>query len=117
MNPKHRLNCYFCAGGGKGEGNNDNARTTKTMIARRRMTPKYSFKDIAEQFEFWSFSGGPNVFHEYSSYNFSGLLKDLIPTMKFVCHIFKNANFPEPEIKQTFPSKVSPLVFNISLAK
>ena len=63
-------------------------------------TPKYSFKEIAEQFEFWSFSGGPNVFHEYSSYNFSGLLKDLVPTMKFVCHIFKEASFPEIEIKK-----------------
>jgi zinc protease len=74
--------------------------TEKMFSLLGKGTSKYTFKDIAEQFEFWSFSGGPSVFHEYSSYNFSGLLKDLKETMTFVCHIFKEASFPEDELKK-----------------
>ena len=96
--PTYDITVYY--GDGSLSDGDKKGETERMFSLLGKGTPKYSFKEIAEQFEFWSFSGGPNVYHEYSSYNFSGLLKDLIPTMKFVCHIFKNANFPEPEIKK-----------------
>ena len=96
--PTYDITVYY--GDGSLSDGDNKGETEKMFSLLGKGTPKYSFKEIAEQFEFWSFGGGPNVYHEYSSYNFSGLLKDLIPTMKFVCHIFKNASFPEAEIKK-----------------
>lgn len=96
--PTYDITVYY--GDGSLSDGNKKGETERMFSLLGKGTPKYSFKEIAEQFEFWSFSGGSNVFHEYSSYNFSGLLKDLKPTMKFICHIFKNASFPESEIKK-----------------
>ena len=96
--PTYDITVYY--GDGSLSDGKRKGETEKMFSLLGKGTPQYSFKEIAEQFEFWSFSGGPSVFHEYSSYSFSGLLKDLIPTMKFVCHIFTQASFPESEIKK-----------------
>ena len=80
--PTYDITVYY--GDGSLSDGDKKGETERMFSLLGKGTPKYSFKEIAEQFEFWSFSGGPNVYHEYSSYNFSGLLKDLLPTMKLM---------------------------------
>ncbi len=61
-------------------------------------TRRYSQKDIADNLEFYGASFGPYVTHEYSTYSVSGLVKDMVPTLKKVCHLFADASFPQVEI-------------------
>jgi len=63
-------------------------------------TRRFSQKDIADNLEFFGASYGGNVTHETSTYGVSGLTKDLVPTIKKVCHIFKDASFPKNEVKK-----------------
>ena len=97
--PLYDMTVYF--GDGSLSDEKVKGETEKMFSLLGRGTSKYSYKEIAEQFEFWGFSGGPSVFHEYSSYNFAGLLKDMKETITFMCHIFKEASFPEEELKKS----------------
>ncbi len=63
-------------------------------------TRRFSQKDIADNLEFFGASYGGNVTHETSTYGVSGLTKDLVPTMKKICHIFKDASFPKNEVRK-----------------
>lgn len=63
-------------------------------------TRRYSQKDIADNLEFYGAGFGPYVTHEYSTYSVSGLVKDMVPTLKKICHLFADATFPEAEINK-----------------
>lgn len=63
-------------------------------------TRRFNQKDISENLEFFGSSFGPYVTHEYSIYSVSGLVKDIVPTMKMVCHLFRDATFPNNELKK-----------------
>jgi zinc protease len=63
-------------------------------------TRRFNQKDISENLEFFGASFGPYITHEYSLYSVNGLVKDIIPTMKMVCHLFKDATFPKNELKK-----------------
>jgi zinc protease len=62
-------------------------------------TRVYNQKEIADNIEFFGTSMGAEVTHEYSTYSVVGLVKDLEPTMKMVCHMFSEATFPAQEVK------------------
>lgn len=61
-------------------------------------TNRFSLNEIADNLEYYGVSTGSNVTHEFSSYSFSGLSKDIIPTTKKICHIFRDAVFPKKEL-------------------
>lgn len=61
-------------------------------------TNRFSLNEIADNLEFYGVSTASNVTHEYSSYSYNGLVKDIIPTTKKVCHIFKDAVYPQKEL-------------------
>lgn len=61
-------------------------------------TDRYSQKEIAEALEYYGSGFSTNVTHEYSTLSVGGLVKDLVPTMKMVCHVMRNANFPKGEL-------------------
>lgn len=61
-------------------------------------TNRYSQKDLVDHLEFFGVSHGPYVTHEYSLYNVSGLAKDVIPTFKRLCHMFKDSVYPKTEV-------------------
>lgn len=63
-------------------------------------TNRYSQKDLVDHLEFFGVSHGPYVTHEYSLYNVSGLVKDVIPTFKRLCHMFKDAIYPRAEVNR-----------------
>lgn len=64
-------------------------------------TNRYSQKQISDSLEYYGAGYGASVTHEYSVYNVTGLVKDAIPIMKMVCHLFSNATFPSRELKKT----------------
>lgn len=73
-------------------------------------TNRFNQKQIADNLEFYGTSFGASVSHESTSYRVSGLVKDLAPSVKQVCHLFKDAIFPEVEIKKTKRSLKSSLL-------
>ena len=64
-------------------------------------TKRYSQKQIVESLEFYGASYRSKVTHEFSLFNVGGLVKDFVPTMKMICHLFDNADFPKRELNQT----------------
>jgi len=63
-------------------------------------TNRFSQKDIADNLEFFGASYSSNVTHEYSTYTVSGLVKDINPTIKKICHLFADATYPIKELKK-----------------
>ena len=61
-------------------------------------TRRYTQKDIADNLEFFAVSHSASINHEYSLYTVSGLVKDIKPTMKKICHLFTDASFPKREL-------------------
>ncbi len=72
-------------------------------------TRRYDQKSIVENLEYYGAEYGGSVYHESSSYLVSGMVKDVIPTMKQICHLFRDATFPKKEIKKTASRLVSGL--------
>ncbi len=63
-------------------------------------TNRYGQKEIADNLEFFWANYGGQVLHEYSTYSFSGLVKDLAPISLKICHLFKDATFPREEVNK-----------------
>ncbi|MCY4523887.1 MAG: pitrilysin family protein, partial [Halobacteriovoraceae bacterium] len=63
-------------------------------------TRRFNHKEISDNLEFFGVSQGVNITHEYSSFFLSGLTKDIIPTVKLICHLFKDSTFPKQELKK-----------------
>lgn len=72
-------------------------------------TNRFTRQEIADNLEYFGVNTSSNVVHEYSSFSVSGLSKDLIPTMKKVCHLFSYSTFPEAELKKDINAKLSDL--------
>src|SRR5690606_36952179 len=47
------------------------------------------------------------IAHEYSTYNVSGLFKDMLPSMKKICHLFDDAIFPKEELDKNIKLAVA----------
>lgn len=62
-------------------------------------TNRFTQKEIKDNLEFYGISYGSSTFHEYSTFSFSGLNKDLIPVTKKFCHLFNDSVFPKREIR------------------
>ena len=63
-------------------------------------TRRFDHKEISDNLEFFGVSQGINMTHEFSTFFLSGLTKDIIPTVKLICHLFKDSSFPKQEIKK-----------------
>ncbi len=63
-------------------------------------TNRFSLNEIADNLEFYGVSTSSNVTHEFSSYSYNGLAKDIIPTTKKICHIFRDAVYPAQELSK-----------------
>lgn len=63
-------------------------------------TNRYSAKEISDNLEFFGATRSSQVVHEYSTYYVSGLVKDIVPVVKKVCHLFHDANFPRREVRK-----------------
>ncbi|MEC7275902.1 MAG: pitrilysin family protein [Bdellovibrionota bacterium] len=96
--PTYDINIYFADGAlseGRVKGLTDAAFSYLDLGTRR-----FSRQDISSNLEFFGAEYGGRVTHEYASYHISGLAKDVVPTMKKICHLFQDATFPDRELKK-----------------
>lgn len=63
-------------------------------------TRRFSQKDISDNLEFYGTQWGSFVSHESVVYEVSGLVKDMAPSMKKICHLFKDASYTKNELKK-----------------
>ncbi len=61
-------------------------------------TRSFSQKEINDNLEYYGAKYGHSLTHEFSTYSVSGLLKDIVPTVKQICHVFNDATFPKTEL-------------------
>jgi zinc protease len=96
--PTYDIAFYF-ADGALSDGKNKG--TTQSMLSLIDSgTRRFNQKEISDNLEFYGTSYGAHVTHEYSSFEISGLSKDIIPTMKQICHLFNDATFPRKEVEK-----------------
>jgi zinc protease len=62
-------------------------------------TRRYSQKDIADNLEFFATDYGASVTHESTTFSVSGLVKDITPSMKKICHMFADADYPLSDLR------------------
>ncbi len=62
-------------------------------------TQKESQKEIADFFDFYGAKIRSSVTHEYNVFTVGALTKDLSPVMGKVCELFKEAQYPDKEMK------------------
>ncbi|GAB4010264.1 MAG: hypothetical protein Fur0010_02590 [Bdellovibrio sp.] len=96
--PTYFMNVYF-ADGALGDGNVKGS-TAMTMSMLTSGTRRYDQKSIADILDFFAVSLDSNVNHEYTRFEVSGLIKDIVPTMKKICHLFQDSSYPPKEIKK-----------------
>ncbi len=72
-------------------------------------TRRFSRKEIADNIEFFGASMGNEVTHEFSNYAVTGLVKDIIPTVKKMCHLFHDATYPKAELDKEKKRSISGL--------
>lgn len=105
--PTYGLGIYF-ADGALGDGSSKGsmeAALDYMMLGTRR----FSRKQIADNIEYFGASMGSEVTHEYSNYAVTGLVKDIIPTVKKMCHLFQDATFPRKELEKEKKRTISTL--------
>lgn len=95
--PTYDVSIYF-ADGALSDHSSRHGETQAALGLLTSGTNRYSQKDLVDHLEFFGVSHGPYVTHEYSLYNVSGLTKDVIPTFKRLCHMFKDTIYPKKEV-------------------
>lgn len=62
-------------------------------------TSKQNQRELSDFFDFYGVNTKHSVTHEYSVYSVQGLTRDIKPVMSKVCEVFKDAQYPEKELK------------------
>jgi zinc protease len=70
-------------------------------------TTRYSQKQIADALDFYGVDYSARVTHEYSTFSVSGLVKDIVPTLKMVCHMFNSSTYPKRVLRREKHRKIS----------
>ncbi len=106
--PTYNVVVYFADGALSDQDNGGNLAETEAMFSLlNHGTLRFSFKEISDNLEFYGTSYGHNVTHEYSTYGFSGLVKDIVPATKMICHLFRDAAYPADEVANAIKISVS----------
>lgn len=103
--PTYNMTIYFADGAIADNGKFGVVDTMFDMLLSG--TNRFSRQEIADNLEYFGVSTSSSVVHEYSSFSVSGLSKDLIPTVKKVCHLFSQSIFPEVEVAKDIKNKLS----------
>lgn len=86
--PVYNMSVYF-ADGALSDSPSRRGETAAALNLLNSGTRRYDQKEINENLEFFGVDFGAHVTHEFSSYSISGLVKDLIPTTKLLCHLMR----------------------------
>lgn len=95
--PTYDVMFYF-ADGALSDGYHHYGETEAAFNMLQSGTRRFNQKEINDNLEFYGADYDSNVTHEYSTYKVSGLVKDIMPTMKMICHMFRDANYPRKEV-------------------
>ncbi|MBT3236289.1 MAG: insulinase family protein [Bdellovibrionales bacterium] len=106
--PVYTIAIYF-ADGAISDASNRKGETSTMFDLLESGTRRYSQQEISDHLDFYAAARSGNVNHEYASYTVSGLIKDLVPTMKKVCHLFADSIFPKHEVKKVIKKQVANL--------
>jgi zinc protease len=106
--PLYGIRFYF-ADGAASDISSRAGETKMTFDLLTSGTRRFNQKEISDNLEFYGASFGFNVTHEYVVGGVSGLVKDIIPTMKQVCHLFKDSNYPVVEIRKSKKLRIDAL--------
>ena len=97
--PTYNLSVYFA----DGALSDHPSRTGETALMFKYLdlgTTLRTHREITDGLEFYGVDYESAVTHEYSSFNVSGLMKDIIPTVKLICHMMKDATFPKKQLNR-----------------
>lgn len=109
--PTYQVQIYF-SDGALSDGRNYG--TTSMMFDGIRFgTNRYSQAQINDALEYYGVSTSGEVFHEYSLFSYSGLVKDIIPTSKMICHLFSESIYPKNEL-DAYKNRVVSSQLNLS---
>ena len=97
--PTFNISIYF-ADGALRDGPTNGGATSYMFQLLDRGTNRYTYQQITDALEYFGTEYGGEVFHDYSTFQVSGLMKNLAPTMKMVCHLFNDAIFPVEEVQR-----------------
>lgn len=107
--PTYNVSVYFADGAIKDMEQGVLGITSAAFSLMDTGTIRYNQKDISDNLEYFGASYNSTVFHEQSFYNISGLVKDVVPTVKKICHIFREATFPKNELKKEQQRRINGL--------
>lgn len=107
--PTYNVSVYFADGAIRDLDTGVKGETSAAFSLMNMGTRRYNQKDISDNLEFYGASYGATVFHEQVVYSISGLVKDVSPTVKKICHLFQDATFPLNELKKEKGRKISGL--------
>lgn len=97
--PTYTISIYF-ADGALSDEKGFEGETENMFSLLDSGTRRFSQKDIVDNLEFYGVGYGASVTHEYANYSISGLVKDIVPTVKKVCHLFVDSTFPKAIIRK-----------------
>lgn len=103
--PVYNVRFYF-ADGAASDLSTKSGETQMTFDLLTSGTRRFNQKEISDNLEYFGASFGFDVTHEYVIGGVSGLVKDIVPTMKQVCHLFNDSNYPDTEIKKAKKLKI-----------
>ena len=95
--PTYSIQIYFADGALSDGKNGGLANATFDLLSAG--TRRFDQKQISDNLEYYGVSHGASVTHENSSYNIYGTTKHIVPTMMKICHLFKDASYPNKELK------------------
>ena len=98
--PTYNLIFYF-ADGALSDKSTEIGATQMAFDLLTSGTRRFNQKEINDNLEYYGSSYGASVTHEYATYNVSGLVKDIVPTVKQICHLFKDATYPKNEVRKS----------------
>lgn len=97
--PVYNMAVYF-ADGALGDATARRGETSAALNLLTSGTRRFDQKEINENLEFFGVDYGAHVTHEFATYSMSGLVKDLIPTVKLMCHLMSDTVYPEKVLKR-----------------
>ena len=96
--PTYSVQVYF-SDGALSDARSKGGETSLMFSSLSAGTNRFTQKEIKDNLEYYGISYGSTVFHEYSTFSFSGLNKDLLQVTKKICHMFADSIFPKNEIR------------------
>lgn len=70
-------------------------------------TNRYTQNEISDHLDYFGASFGVSSNFEYSTIGFAGLMKDLVPITKMVCHVIQDASFPQEHLSNAIARRIS----------